>query len=309
MKNKIIIKTILLCVLVCLVLSPTANAQEVQKTQKPKEEISLELQKVSGDVYCLNGLGGNMGILKTDKGLLVIDSKYERSTEAVLKALTGLSAKPLKIKYLINTHYHGDHTGGNEALGKYADTIIMHPNCKASLLKSLKKEGVKKAYISKIKTWTEGMVLKLGGETVRLLYFGPGHTVGDLVVVFEKAKVLHTGDLFFNAMPGYIDVKNGADTGNWVRTIETLCKTYPDYRIIPGHGKIATAKDYLAFAVYFKYLRKEVTAAIKAGKTRKQAMETINTDQFKQIKENELKDFITIKNNIGWIYDEMTRKK
>lgn len=309
MKNKIIIQTILLCVLVCLVLSPTVKAREAQKTQKPKEEISLKLQQVSGDVYCLDGPGGNMGILKTDEGLLVIDSKYERSIDAVLKELSGLSPKPLKIRYLINTHYHGDHTGGDEALGKYADTIIMHPNCKASLLRGLKEKGAKKAYISKIKPWTEGMVLQPGGETVRLLHFGPGHTVGDLVVVFEKAKVLHTGDLFFNTMPGYIDVKDGSDTGNWVRTIETLCKTYPGYRIIPGHGKIANAGDYLAFADYLKYLRKEVAAAVKAGKTREQAMETINTDQFKEIKENELKDFITVKNDIGWIYDEMTRKK
>jgi glyoxylase-like metal-dependent hydrolase (beta-lactamase superfamily II) len=153
------------------------------------------------------------------------------------------------------------------------------------------------------------MVLKWGGETVRLLYFGPGHTSGDLVVVFEKAKVLHTGDLFFNTMPGYIDVKDGSSTGNWVHTIETLCKTYPGYKIIPGHGKIAAAKDYLAFADYLKYLRKEVAAAVKAGKTRKQTMETIDTDRFKEIKKNELKDFITIKNNIGWVYDEMTRKK
>ncbi|MDQ1355354.1 MAG: cyclase, partial [Acidobacteriota bacterium] len=235
--------------------------------------------------------------------------KVGQVTDAVLKELSALCAAPLKIKYLINTHYHFDHTGNNEALGKHAETIIMHPNCIASLIKSLNEKATENTFISKIQTWTQDMVINLGGETVRLLHFGSGHTAGDLVVVFEKAKVLQTGDLFFNGMPAYIDIKDGADTGNWVKTIETLCKQYPDYKIIPGHGEVTTAKDWLAFADYLKYLRKETAAAIKAGKTKEQAVESINTDQFKQIKANERGKFMTIKTNIGWIYDEMTRKK
>jgi hypothetical protein len=110
-------------------------------------------------------------------------------------------------------------------------------------------------------------------------------------------------------MPAYIDVKDGSDTGNWVNTIEALCKQYPDYKIIPGHGEVATTKDWLVFADYLKYLRKETAAAINAGKTREQTVESIKIDQFKQIKANELGDFMTIKTNIGWIYDEMSRKK
>ena len=315
MKHKSIMQVILLSVLVCLVcLASPSTAM----AQKEKDDLALTLQNVSGNVYCLEGAGGNVGILKTPEGLLVIDSKVGQVTDAVLKELTALSAPstpsalsaaPLKIKYLINTHYHGDHTANDEALAKYAETIVMHPNCKASLIKSLKEKAAEKTFISKIQTWKEGMVINLGGETVRLLYFNPAHTSGDLAVVFEKAKVLQTGDLFFNGMPAYIDVKDGSDTGNWVETIETLCREYPDYKIIPGHGEAATVKDYLAFAEYLKHLRKETADAIKAGKTREQAMESINTDQFKQIKANELGNFMTIKTNIGWIYDEMAKKK
>lgn len=310
MKNKTIIQAILLSALVCLILPFPSPA----KAQKANEDLSLTLQNIAGNVYCLEGAGGNMGILKTDEGLLVIDSKVGQVTDAVLKELTALSAQsaqsaaPLKIKYLINTHYHFDHTGNDETLAKYAETIIMHPNCKASLIKSLNEKATGKAYLAKIQTWTKGMVINLGGETVRLLYLNPAHTSGDLAVVFEKAKVLQTGDLFFNGMPAYIDIKDGADTGNWVETIETLCREYPDYKIIPGHGEIAAAKDYLVFADYLKYLRKEIAAAIKAGKTREQAVESINTDQFKQIKANERGKFMTVKTNIGWIYDEMTKK-
>jgi glyoxylase-like metal-dependent hydrolase (beta-lactamase superfamily II) len=125
------------------------------------------------------------------------------------------------------------------------------------------------------------------------------------VLVFETSKVIHTGDLFFHGMPPYIDVKDGSDTGNWFHTIEALCKKYPDYKIIPGHGKVTDTENYLKFAGYLKYLRKEVAAAIKAGKTKEQAMETINLEPFQWIKDSST--FTNKKRNIGWIYEEMTR--
>jgi len=293
MKNKTIIQ--LLCVLVCLVLSLFVGAQE---------EVSLEIEKVAGDVYCLSGAGGNIGILKTEAGLLLIDSGYEKTAEVVSKKITAFS--PISIKYLINTHYHGDHTGGNEVVGKDAD-IIMHPNCKDSLTRSLETKETMKDYIAKVTPWKIGKVIKLGEETVRLLHLGPGHTAGDIVVVFEKSKVLHTGDLFFNGMPPYIDVKDGANTGHWIRTIEALCKRYAHYKVIPGHGKVTTSKDYLMFADYLKLLRKKVTVAIAEGKTREQAMEAIKVEGFENLKE--YGKFLTIKNNIGWVYDEMTKSK
>ncbi len=116
----------------------------------------------------------------------------------------------------------------------------------------------------------------------------------------------NTGDLFFHEITPYIDVRDGCDTENWIRTIETLCKKYPDYKIIPGHGKVTDAKQFLRFAGYLKYLRKEVAAAVKAGKTREQTMKSIDVKDFQWLKEHG--DFFTKKNNIGWIYDEMTRE-
>lgn len=293
MKNKIII--LFLSILLCLVISPFAVA---------REEITLDLEKVSEDMYCLYGQGGNIGILKTNNGFLVIDSQFEKTAEDVLKKIASLSLKP--IKYLVNTHYHGDHTRGNEVIGKNA-VIIMHPNCRKSLIENLKAKKTDKEYLSKIKPWIKDMAIKMGDETIRLLYFGPCHTSGDIVLIFEKSKVFHTGDLFFNGIAPYIDVKDGSDTENWIRTIEALCKKYPDYKIIPGHGKVTDTKHFLKFADYLKSLRKEVAAAIKGGKTRKQAMETTNTDDYKGLKEHG--NFMTVKNNIGWIYDEMTRNK
>lgn len=296
MKNKTILN---LCVLVCLTLSLTLSTAA-------KQEVSLDIQKVSADIYCIYGAGGNIAVLKSggNDGLLVVDAKVQPVAGDVLKKITALSTKG--IKYLVNTHYHGDHTGGNEIIGKNA-VIIMHPNSKISLTKRLKARGIEKEYLSNVKPWSKEMVIKLGEETIRLLHFGAGHTAGDIVVVFEKAKVFHTGDLFFNEITPYIDVEDGCDTGNWIRTIESLCKKYPDYKIIPGHGRVTDVKHFLLFAGYLKYLRKEVAAAIKAGKTREQAMETIDVGAFEWLKEHG--DFFTKKNNIRWVYEEMTRAR
>lgn len=292
MRNK---RILIFFILLGSLLSAIVIAQQ-------EEPPTITIEKVAGEVYCLYGQGGNIGILKTDEGLLVVDSQFKRTAHEALKKIAGLSAK--SIKYLVNTHYHGDHTDGNEVIGKGA-IIIMTPQCKASLMKNQKKGEAKPQYISRVKLWEKDMVLQMDGETVRLLHFGSGHTAGDLVVAFEKSKVLHTGDLFFHGMPPYIDVKDGSDTGNWVRTIETLCKKYPDYKIIPGHGKVTNPEQYLKFAGYLKYLRKEVAAAIKAGKTKEQAMETINLEPYQWLKDGN--KFTSKKGNIGWIYEEMTR--
>lgn len=294
MKNKRIFN---FCILLGLLLSGFLLAQE-------QEPPAITIENVSGDVYCLYGPGGNIGILKTDEGLLLVDSKFEDISAEVLKKIAALSAR--SIKYLVNTHYHGDHTNGNTVIGKDA-VIIMHPTCKTSLIKSINSEKEKSSYLSKVKPWQKDMVIQIGGENVRLLHFGNGHTAGDLVVVFEKAKVLHAGDLFFHGMPPYIDVKDGSDTGNWIRTIESLCRKYPDFKIIPGHGSVTTPENYLKFAGYLSYLRNEVAAAIKAGKTKAQAIDSVNLEPYRDLKDGS--SYTNKRGNIQWIYEEMTRKK
>lgn len=268
-----------------------------------QEEVAITIEKVSGEVYCLYGEGGNIGILKGENALLVVDSQYAQNADSVLEEIMKFS--PKEIRFLINTHYHGDHTGGNPIIGKEAQ-IISHKNCKDSFLAEIKSEETAESIGIPQKTYEKEMALEVGNEMVRLLHFGPGHTSGDTVVVFERAKGIHAGDLFFNGLPPYIDVEDGSDTRNWILTIEKLAEKYSDYKVIPGHGKVTNMKEFLKFADYLKYLRKQVAAAIKAGKTREQAVESIDLTKFSHIEDR--REFLTKKNNIGWIYDEMTKK-
>jgi len=269
-----------------------------------QEPVSITIEKVSGEVYCLYGAGGNIGILKGKDGLLVVDASYARTANDVKNEIGKFS--PLNVQYLVITHYHGDHTGGNPIIGRDAQ-IISQENCRASMMRNLKPEETPESIGVPQKTYEKDMSLQVGDETVKLVYFGPGHTSGDTVVIFEKAKVIHAGDLFFQGMPPYIDVGDGSDTKNWVSIIEQLSEKYPDYQVIPGHGKVTTMKEYVKFADYLKSLREEVAAAIKAGKTREQAQESIDLSKFSNIQDQG--QFLTKKENIGWVYDEMTREK
>ena len=174
-----------------------------------QQKVDFKLEKVAANVYCLYGAGGNIGILKGDKNLLIVDAQYARSAKGALAKINSLGGLP--IKYLINTHYHGDHTSGNAIIGKGAQ-IIAHKNCKATFLKSLTPEQNPNEMGTPQTTYDGKMELKLDKNSIQLLHFGPAHTSGDTVVVFPQAKVVHTGDLFFQGMPPYIDVKDGANT-------------------------------------------------------------------------------------------------
>jgi glyoxylase-like metal-dependent hydrolase (beta-lactamase superfamily II) len=268
-----------------------------------QQEEPITIENVSGAVYCLYGSGGNIGIYVGEDSLLIVDAQYAKAADAVMAKIKELS--PKKIEYLINTHYHGDHTSGNPIIGKDAQ-IISQQNCKKSLLAGLKPEETPESIGAPNKTFDTEMTITLGDETVRLVYMGPGHTSGDTIVIFDKAKVIHAGDLFFHGMPPYIDVNDGSDTQNWVRTIQALAEKHPDFQVIPGHGKVTNMKEYVKFADYLNTLIKEVSAAIKAGKTKEQAVESIDLSSFTYIQD--LGEFLTKKKNIEWIYDEMTRK-
>lgn len=268
-----------------------------------QQEEPITVEKVAGEVYCLYGSGGNIGIFVGEDTLLIVDAQYARTADRVMAKIKELS--PKKIEYLINTHYHGDHTSGNPIIGKEAQ-IISHENCKRSLLANKEPEETPESIGAPHTTFDREMTISMGDESVRLIHMDPAHTSGDTIVIFDKEKVIHAGDLFFHGMPPYIDVNDGSDTKNWIRTIRTLAEKHPDFQVIPGHGKVTSMKEYVRFADYLSVLRQEVAAAIKAGKTKEETIASIDLSRFSDIQDSG--EFLTKKKNIEWVYDEMTRK-
>jgi len=268
---------------------------------QPKDDI--EIKKITAALYCLTGSGGNMAVLDTADGLLLVDSKLEHKAELVLKKIREISPKP--IRYLICTHYHDDHTGGLLTLGKGAE-IIAQENCRASLVGREPKKA-KIPFLNGIKTYDREMEITLGGQAIKLLHLNPAHTAGDTVVIFKHQQVIHTGDLFFNGLPPYIDLNDGADTSNWLSAIDVLSKVYADFTVIPGHGPVTDMKGFLEFAAYLKYMKTEVEKAFLAGKTAKEAMDEIKADRFPAIKDRD--SFSSHKNVVFWLFQEFSAKK
>jgi cyclase len=287
--------TVIFFILLFLIGTYPARAQQ----QKPE----LQVQKVADNLYCISNAGGNIGVLVADQKLLLIDAGLPSLADDVAVKLYEFS--PFPVKMLVNTHHHRDHTGGNPVLGKDAD-IISHRKCRDSMQANLKPEESAEGLGLPNLTFEKQAEIQWGTEPVKLIYFGPGHTAGDLVVIFPKIKVVHSGDLFFNGMAPYIDVKDGSDTGNWVKTIRLLAETYPDFKVIPGHGPVSDMAGLLKFAEYLEYLREAVKKAIASGRTRDQAMAEIDLRSYQKL--GEYGNFMTKKNNIGWIYDELTRQ-
>jgi len=252
---------------------------------------ALAAHKVTPQVTVFEA-GGNVTALVTADGLLVVDSGVPENAPKLVEVLKALSPRPVGL--LINTHHHFDHVGGNAAVGAGA-TIVAHALAKAP--------DADKGPATE--TFTGEKTVELDGEVVRLLHFGPGHTAGDTVVVMESQKVIAAGDLFFNGLPPYIDVAAGADTENWIQTIEALVERYPDYQVVPGHGSVTDMAHFRAFATYLQALRTQVAAAIAAGKTREETQESVTLAEFAELKEF---GSLTRKNNVGWVYDELTKK-
>ncbi len=266
----------------------------------------LKVQKLSDSISVISGIGGNIAILKGKDNLLVIDTGVMQTGTILEKKIKQVFNMPVKL--LINTHYHGDHTGGNKDVAE-GSIIIAHKNCLATLKKNNEKTTAKKSKATYLpnEVFIKKHKIQFGNEIISLFHFGPGHTSGDTVVIFEKNKVVHTGDLFFHNIAPYIDVEDGSNTLNWVTTIKTLAKQYADFKVIPGHGEITDMKAYLKFADYLTYINESVAKAIKNGKTEKETVDSISFEKFTHVKE--VNNFMTKENNVKWIYQGLTRNK
>jgi glyoxylase-like metal-dependent hydrolase (beta-lactamase superfamily II) len=235
----------------------TQNSAAAQKIHK--------VEKLADNIYCIFGNGGNIGLVVTDKGAVLIDDQFENIAPGLLEAVKSVTAQP--IKYLINTHWHGDHTGANIVLEKQVTAIIAHTNVRTRLEKAQAKEGAKKGGLPEITVGVPDprerayMAIHLGGTEMHLLHQGPGHTDGDLIFGMPTTHVMHMGDLFFNGLTPYIDRDSGGNLEGLIANADGLLAWIPeDVKIIPGHGPMGGKKDLARYRDFLKAVQAHVKA-------------------------------------------------
>ncbi len=230
----------------------------------------IERVPVAGPVYMLQGGGGNIGVLADETGLVFIDAMFERVADGVREAVKGLPGGG-RVRVLVNTHWHSDHTDGNKAFGPGA-TIIAHENVRAVLARDEPlMGGVTKALPEDARpnvTFKDGMTFYAGGQAIRLVHFPDAHTDGDTAVFMDGGKVVHMGDMFFNGIFPFMDVAHGGDIESWIKHLDKVLGGLPEgAKIIPGHGPLGGATELKAFRDMLADSASYVGKEMKAGKT------------------------------------------
>ena len=270
-------------VLACLAASFCfAQDQDFSKVQ-------IKVSKVAGSVYMLEGAGGNIGASVGDDGIVIVDDQYAPLADRIQAALKGITDKP--IRFIINTHYHGDHTGGNEFFQKQAP-IIAHDNVRKRLEEGGQAGNGGSLHMEQkaqpqgalpIITFDHDVTVHLNGEDIRALHVPAGHTDGDSVIYFPKSNVVHMGDDFVTYGFPFIDVVAGGTIDGMISGVESVIAELPaDVKIIPGHGGVSNLDDVRAYVKMLKETRGAVQDALGQKMTLEQMKEKKILDPWKK---------------------------
>ena len=225
----------------------------------------LGIEKVADDLYVIIGNGGNVGVLVTDQGVVLVDAKFEQDYEGITAQVKSVTDKP--VKYVINTHHHSDHAGGNTRFIEVAE-IISHKNARANIegkTQSSASPNMKPARI----TFTDETSVFLGGKEVRARYFGRGHTNGDVFVYFPAQHVIHMGDMMAGVTP-LIDYPGGGSIVEWSKTVDAAVAAFDFDKVIPGHGTVTNRAGLRTYRDNVVKLRTEVAALVRQGKSQEE---------------------------------------
>ena len=238
----------------------------------PMAGVEISVEEVADGLYMLTGRGGNIGLSAGDEATFIIDDQYAPLTDRIVAAIGTVTERP--VDYVLNTHWHFDHTGGNENFGRRGALIMAHDNVR----KRMKAGQVIEAFDRMIEpapavalpvvTFNDTLTLHANGYTIRGLHVPAAHTDGDTIVLFEEANVLHMGDVFFNKRYPFIDLSSGGNVSGVIAAAElALGLIDDDTRIIPGHGPLATKSDLEAYRNALVGIRDAVAALVAEGKS------------------------------------------
>ena len=255
--------------LVLTLLVVFATVARAQQTDWSK--VQMKATKVNGNVYMLEGAGGNIGVSVGDDGLLIVDDQFAPLADKIRAALKGIADK--KLHFILNTHWHGDHTGGNVAFGPEA-TIIAHDNVRKRLATEQKSEVFKSTTPPSPKealpviTFNQSLSVHFNGEEIKAIHYPQGHTDGDSVIFFSASNVVHLGDDFFAGRFPFVDLESGGTVEGLTRNIGEIITKIPDgAKLIPGHGPISTVDDLKNYHRMLQQTTEIVRQKMTAGKT------------------------------------------
>ena len=276
--------------------------------QRDFDSVEIKAEEVAPGVAVLVGAGGNIGVSYGEDGTILIDDQFAPLTAKIQQAVKDLGAPP--VKFLINTHWHGDHTGGNENLGNAGAIIMAHDNVRVRMMRGRSVAGREVAPASKaalpVVTYAGGIKLHLNGEEVRVIHVDPAHTDGDSIIYWTKSNVIHMGDVFFHkiSLP-FVDLNSGGDVRGVVAAADAaLALADDDTKIVPGHGPVASKADLLAYRNMISEIIDKVEAAMKDGKSLDEikAMKPANGEGVNQ------KGFIPPDRFVETVYKSLGRK-
>ncbi len=233
-------RPVCLSVVGCLLVSLASVS-----AQQDFSKVTLKTTHVRGNIYMINGTGGNIGVSVGPDGILIVDDKFAPLADKIRAALKDIGQGDLK--FILNTHWHGDHTGGNRVFGPEAP-IIAHTNVRKRLMREQHVLGrtippaPREAW--PVITFDQSVSIHFNGEEIKAIHFPHGHTDGDVVIFFTGSNVVHMGDDFFSGRFPFVDLNSGGDVEGLIKNVEAIMKQLPaDVKIIPGHGPVSTLDD------------------------------------------------------------------
>ena len=264
----------------CMLAFPAAAA-----SQQNFDTVQVRTQKVADGVYMLIGAGGNIGLAIGDDAVFVVDDQYAPLTPKVLAAVAALTSKP--VRFVVNTHWHGDHTGGNEHMGQAGALLVAQDNVRRRLstqqILAFFKDTVPAAPAGALPviTFSDTITFHINGDDVQAFHIANAHTDGDAFIVWRKADVVHAGDVFVTYGFPFIDLDSGGSIDGMIAGCDVLLTLGDDsVKIIPGHGPLSDRAAVREYRSMLKTIRDRVAQQKNAGRTLAQTLATHPTGQF-----------------------------
>jgi glyoxylase-like metal-dependent hydrolase (beta-lactamase superfamily II) len=295
-------------------LSTVFIAAAFSQQEPDWSKVQIKVTKVSGNIYMLEGQGGNIAASVGEDGIVIVDDEFAPLAEKIQAALKDLKITDKPVRFVINTHYHGDHTGGNPPFANSGSTVIAQDNVRKRLLAggvagnggSMKMEvkPAEKAALPII-TFEHDVTVHLNGEDIRALHFPAGHTDGDAIIFFPKNNVVHMGDDFVRYGFPFIDVASGGSVQGMSDGLEKAIAQLPaDVKVIPGHGQLSSLDDVRAYI----QMLKDTTAAVQKAMAAKMTVDQMKQEKILAPWAKWSGDFVNQDTFIETVYNSLTNR-